>query len=252
MAITEIEKLTEDQAKEMAIESMVINEHNIYFVDFDNAFGYSALVFMDGHHIKYANDYQLHHSYMMNEENGREKLRQWYIDTLNHKLYTEEQLLAPIEDYDDYKNRDYFLRNLYPLRVDYISAFYIDTPSKAKETEERKKKIEKMHYNPISFSYMDDKDFIQHMVDLHVALQGKLKEMEDNYDYWVSAFKKEMYNHEYSIAFDPDWDVLRAFGNVPENGTLNEMMDYLKFNDTKKNAYREAVRQYWSEQKEVW
>ena len=40
--IKEIEAMTENDAQEMAIESMVIKDHNIYFVDFGGYFGYSG------------------------------------------------------------------------------------------------------------------------------------------------------------------------------------------------------------------
>lgn len=61
LTITDIEKLTENQVKEIADETMVIKEHNIYFVDLEGYYGYSCLVFKNGHHIHYANDYELHH-----------------------------------------------------------------------------------------------------------------------------------------------------------------------------------------------
>lgn len=60
--ISNIEALTEAEAQTMALETMQIKEHNIYFVDFVNAFGYSCLVFKNHHHIYYANDYELHHT----------------------------------------------------------------------------------------------------------------------------------------------------------------------------------------------
>lgn len=60
--IRDIETLTEAQAAEMAIEAATVKGHQVYFVDFGGYFGYSVLVFADGHYIKYANDYELHHS----------------------------------------------------------------------------------------------------------------------------------------------------------------------------------------------
>mgnify|MGYP006983152606 CR=1 FL=1 len=53
--IRDIEALTEAQAAAKAIEVTEIKGHQIYFVDFGGYFGYSVLVFADGHHIKYAN-----------------------------------------------------------------------------------------------------------------------------------------------------------------------------------------------------
>lgn len=81
--IRDIESLTEAQAAGIAIEATAIKGHQVYFVDFGGYFGYSALVFADGHHIKYANDYELHH-----KDKSRDELREFYFDSLNKKLFT--------------------------------------------------------------------------------------------------------------------------------------------------------------------
>ncbi|MBR6859841.1 MAG: hypothetical protein IKM73_00780, partial [Acidaminococcaceae bacterium] len=59
--IQEIESVTEEQARDSALETLSIKGHTIYLVDFGGTFGYSCLVFCNGRHIYYANDYQLHH-----------------------------------------------------------------------------------------------------------------------------------------------------------------------------------------------
>lgn len=48
-SISDIESITEEKAKVIAIETMKIKEHNIYFVDFEDAFGYSCLVYKNNH-----------------------------------------------------------------------------------------------------------------------------------------------------------------------------------------------------------
>lgn len=53
--IRDIEALTEAQAAAKQLEVTEIKGHQIYFVDFGGYFGYSVLVFADGHYIKYAN-----------------------------------------------------------------------------------------------------------------------------------------------------------------------------------------------------
>lgn len=78
--IRDIEALTETQAAAMAIESVTVKGHQVYFVDFGGYFGYSALVFADGHYIKYANDYELHH-----QGKSRDELREFYLDSLSKK-----------------------------------------------------------------------------------------------------------------------------------------------------------------------
>ena len=93
--IRDIESLAEQQAAEMAEEAQIIKEHQVYFVDFGGYFGYSALVFAEGHHIKYANDYALHHADMT-----RSELRAFYLNSLNNKLFTVDELKT-VRDYND-------------------------------------------------------------------------------------------------------------------------------------------------------
>ena len=59
--IQTIEAMTETDTALMALEKLNIKGHTIYLVDFGGYFGYSCLVFLNGHHIHYANDYALHH-----------------------------------------------------------------------------------------------------------------------------------------------------------------------------------------------
>ena len=84
--IRDIEALTEAQAAAKAIEVTEIKGHQIYFVDFGGYFGYSVLVFADGHHIKYADDYELHH-----KDKSRDELRVFYLDSLSRKLFTADE-----------------------------------------------------------------------------------------------------------------------------------------------------------------
>ena len=71
MTIREIEKSTFAQAKSIAIETVKIKEHDCFFVELGEHFGYSVLVFKNGRHIYHANDYELLHSFTV-EKNGKE------------------------------------------------------------------------------------------------------------------------------------------------------------------------------------
>ena len=135
-----IESLTVSEAKALAEETLTIKDHTVYLVDFGGYFGYSAIVFFGDHHIYHANDYALHH-------NGKDKqwLRKWYIETMNHKLYTESEIVAPLRSYNEYTAKDNFLRNYYPMRVDYVSCFYII--HNEKEATEYERKIKDLYLN---------------------------------------------------------------------------------------------------------
>ena len=104
MTIREIEKLTFAQAKSIAIETVKIKEHDCFFVELGEHFGYSVLVFKNGRHIYHANDYELLHSFTV-EKNGKEGIWQYYIKSLNKKLFTDSELLEPIGSYEEYKDR---------------------------------------------------------------------------------------------------------------------------------------------------
>ena len=104
MTISEIENLTEDQVKAIAISSEVIKGHNIYFVDIDGGFGYSYLVFRNGHSIHYANDYELHHP-----RRTREELNEMYHKSLNSKLFEDEDFSKNIKTNDEYRLRTQYL-----------------------------------------------------------------------------------------------------------------------------------------------
>ena len=118
--IKDIEAMTEETAKEMAIETMVIKEHHVYFVDFGGYFGYSTLVFKNNHHIHYANDYQLHHYHETTEE-----LKKIYINRLHNILFTESEILEPLHSYDEYNQKSRYLRNYYGMQQEYITIFCI-------------------------------------------------------------------------------------------------------------------------------
>ena len=242
VTISDIEHLDEKTAMSIAEESTEIKGHNIYFVDFEGYFGYSCLVFCNGHHIHYANDYELHH-----RGRTREELKAFYLEALNHKLYTEEELSEPIKNYNDYESKRYFLQNYYGMRQDYISAFRIC--SSEKEEKAFEKSVQGMFYNPVCYAFYKDKDFVQHCVKLHIALTAAKQKTLDNFDYWKDAFVTEMFNHEYAINWQADFDTLQAFGN-PEwrRGDKNTLEAWFKdcgFNALQKRAYKAAREEYY-------
>ena len=57
MNIERIESLTYTEAAGMALEKLNIKGHDCFICDLGGNFGYSILVFKNGKHIYYANDY---------------------------------------------------------------------------------------------------------------------------------------------------------------------------------------------------
>ena len=248
--ISDIERIDEDRAILIAEEKIIVKDHDVYFVDFGGYFGYSALVFKNGHHIYYANDYELHHA-----GKTRAELREWYINGLNNKLFTEEEISTPLTDYDEYSRKEYFLHNYYGMREDYISMFHIFHNDE--EEKEFSEKTASMVFNPVCFCYHHDADFVQHCVDLFAKLEAAKEDTVNNFEYQKNAFFREMCNHEYGINWQADYDTLSAFGRIEWRGedgnSLAKWFDDLGFNDIQRKAYAAARREYYREaEKNEW
>lgn len=205
--IDDIRALTIEEARQMALETMEIKEHECFFVDFKGYFGYSVLVFKNGKHIHYADDFELHHAYIV-KENGKEALKQWYIETLNRKLYTDAELLEEIKSYDEYKKKDHFLRNYYIMRYDYVSIFGIGKEAKKKFDEARKTYT---IYNPVSFCYVKDKSIVDTQAKYLNYLKKAYNRLKDNTETFRGMVSHELANHEACITCDYK-DALDALG----------------------------------------
>lgn len=239
--ISEIEALTLAEVIIINEDDVEINGHDIYFVDFGGYFGYSALVFKDGAHIYYANDYELHH-----KGKNKEELKAWYMETLPNKVFTDEDL-AVVKNYTDYENKDYFLRNYYIQRIPYETAFHIY--HNEREEKEFAEKVKDKYYNPISFCYVDQKykGFCERQKELLEKLKAaKEAAANGNFDYWKNAFLYEMFNHEYGIAWDNDYNVISCFASIGyNNNTLEQCFDDAKFTEVQRKAYRAARDEYY-------
>ena len=237
--IRDIEALTETQAAAMAIESVTVKGHQVYFVDFGGYFGYSVLVFADGHHIKYANDYELHH-----KDKSRDELQEFYLSSLSRKLFTADEM-ETVSDYQDKQAKEYYIRNYYGLRRDHISMFFCGPD---KEREKLRKKTENMIFSPVFMAFYDkkDADFVKHGENLLSTLE-KAELQKDNAEYWKSAFLREMFNHEYGINWQADFDVCSAFGDcsgVLDYEDIEELFSACKFSDMQRAAYMAARHEY--------
>lgn len=245
--IRDIEALTEAQAAEVAIESATVKGHQVYFVDFCGYFGYSALVFADGHHIKYANDYELHQ-----KGKSRDELREFYLYSLNKKLFTADDM-ETVSDYQDKKAKEYYIRNYYGMRRDHISLFFCGSE---KERERARNKTGSMIFSPIFLAYYDkkDADFVKSGEEL-LSMLEKAEPESDNAEYWKSAFLSEMFNHEYGINWQADFDVCSAFGDcsgVHDYEDIEELFTACKFSDVQRAAYMAARSEYSKQSAELY
>lgn len=237
--IKKIEKLTESEAIALAQDTTIVKGYSIYFIDFGGYFGFSALVFANGHHIHHCNDYALHHSGKTEEE-----LKKYYVESLSEKLFTKDELQT-VASYDDYTAKDYYIRNYHSMRENYISIWFVGTDE---ERAKRQQEIQKMYYSDIAFAYYNSKNFVNELADLMQTLDTAKKRAENNFDYIKAAFLKEMYNHEYGINWQADYDTISAFANVSsvkDYENINELFEVAGFDDLKKSAYMAARKEYF-------
>lgn len=249
-SIKNIESLTEKEAATMASEKLNIKGFNVYLINFEGYFGFSACVFANDHHIYYVNDYELHHRGKSHKE-----LKKWYIETLNNKLFTDEEIKAPIKNYQDYNNKDYFIRNYIPQKYDHESMFgiyYTDEEAEKAHKEALKKYPYPCHS---CFSYFKDRKIGDYINDLLTALEYSRAALENDFEYWKSAIKYEMYNHEYAINYQAEWEVINCFGRVEWLGDFTSLDTWLNkstLNETQKKAYKAALAEYNKESEDLY
>lgn len=234
MTIHEIESLDENSVKAMAKEAIEIKGHTIYLADLGEYFGYSALVFADGRHIYHANDYALHHS-----GRTRDELRKWYVDTMNGKLFTEEELRTPSKDYAERHMKERYILNYYPQRREYQTSFcnFKDAADWYKSDKES------AVYSGVAFAYFkpSDRQFVEHLTELYETFKACNSPLRD-YTHAKDAFKYEMFNHEYPINWQGDFDVISCFTRVKYKGDGTEL-DQTGWTDEIKRAYCDAARE---------
>ena len=196
MDINKIESISLEEAKTIAEEEILIKEHTCIFVDFGDAFGYSVLVFNNGRHIHYANDYALHHGKLLKEQ-GKEVLKNFYVKEMNHKLFTEEELLSGAASYDEYLRKEHFLRNYWIMQFDYVSAFGIKGNSYDILAEYTV-------FDPLSMCYLKDETILNRQRVLYNSLHRSLIYQKNDPKGFREMIRQELANHEACISCSPD------------------------------------------------
>lgn len=242
--INDIENAPENLISEIAEEKTAYKGYDIYLADLEGYFGYSALVYKNGKHIYWTNDYELHHKGRTHEE-----LKKMYLDGMKYKLFTAEDMNTVV-DYDDYERKFHWILSYYPQEYDYESAFVISGTKKEKRLEALLKE-RKMYFSRVCCCYFYEEEPARQATKLYKALDEANEKAKD-FDYWVSAFEKELYNHEYLINWQGNWDVFSCFGNVEYKGDVlgesAEIEDYCKqlgFTDMHRKAFKEAYSRYY-------
>lgn len=211
------EKITYTEAKKMAMEKITIKDHECFFVQFKNEFGYSILVFKDKKHIYHADDFELHHSGLVTQK-GITALREFYIQEMDKKLFTDKELFEELVSYDEYKRKDSFLRNLWIQRHDTVSIFAI-----SKEDVEKRDMGIKTHpyYNNICFCYVADEVIVNFAQKVSAHLEAEKERLIHNEKTFRNMIAYELRNHEAGYTCSAN-DTLEAVGLNNNNLTAEQ------------------------------
>lgn len=219
MNIKEIESLTYDEVKNIALDHIVIKDHDCFFVDLRKYFGYSVLIFKNKKHIYYANDYQLHHP-----ATNIQELKEKYIKHLNESLFLDSDFLLSVSTYDEYQRRNNYLLNYYSQRYDNLSMYYCGfTPDKKKEAEFEKLKKEYKYFSAVCFCYFKDENIVTKLFKYKQILEDSFSKMKKTDDEFRKMIRKELANHEFCIMQDPT-DTLDSLGLTRDELSYNQEM----------------------------
>lgn len=168
LAINDIESLTFNEAAEIALDYINIKDHDILFVDFGGYFGYSALVFKNEKQIYYANEYELHHKYLVKEQ-GKSALKDHYCKELSKKLFTEAELMSAVKSYDDYTTKSYYIYK---------------------------------YFCPACFCYVKNNEIVKRANKIFEHLQTEFNKIKSNDEVFREMISYELANHEACITCD--------------------------------------------------
>lgn len=227
LTIDDIEGWNADFIASIGGEHIDVKGHDVYLVDLGGYWGYSALVCADGRHIKYADDYELHH-----RNKTREELRDWYVESMNAKLFTEEEIVQPSDDYHERQAKVGYLVNYYSYRRE-CWHFIGERPSWYDDGVTCCPGCYIMYRR-------EDEDFARHIQELYWSFKAANDPLRD-YEHAYKAFLYEMYNHEYAISWQGDWEVIRCFSDV-DGECADDMLPKTGWSDEVKRAYRDASR----------
>lgn len=203
----QIENLTEEEVKEHSEEQTIIKGYNCYFIDLPPYYNYSVLVYKNGHYI--TEDFELHHS---NKNGNKEGLKKLYIKNLNQKLFTPEEIDAPIMTRQEEESKHDFVINYYKNHFDNLSLWYIGE----KQEKELSKKINEEGYKygvrilATAFKTEEDRSNVVNVYKTFLKRQKEYKK-KDGLNYFREHIRKELFNHEYGYTMDTT-DALNALG----------------------------------------
>lgn len=222
-SIDDIRSITEEIALVMSDDHEKIKGHDCYFIDFGIGWGYTVLVFFNGHQIRFAGDSALHH-----HGESRVELKEIYVKKLTEKLYTDEELASPIRSYSDLQNRENYLLDYYGDRENHVSFYHIFNEEGMEEWY--REETAGLYTSYITHAHYKSEEFCKKVQELWNGVEKAKEKLATDFDFWKNAFYHEFFNHEcmYGGRFT---EAAYATGC----GTMN---------DTMKEAFKAAKRDF--------
>lgn len=203
----QVENLTEEKAKEHSEEQIIIKGYNCYFINLPPHYNYSVLVYKNRHYI--TEDFELLHP---SKKGNKEELKKLYIESLNQKLFTPEEIDTPIMTRQEEDKKSYFVMNYYKKQYDNLSLCYIG--QEQKEELERKINDDGYKYGARMilsvFKTEEERNDVVNVYNTFLKRQKEYKK-KDGLNYFREHIRSELFNHEYSYTMDPT-DALNALG----------------------------------------
>lgn len=206
--ITDIENLTQSETSALASEAFTCKGHDCYIVDCGDYFGISVLVFKNGCHLYHANDYQLHHPSIKDND----LLIAYFKDECHHKLFSDEELQGNVKDYDDYKLKSSYLRNILSQAFDHITIFAINPSQEELAEYQRLIDTTYKYYSDVAFARFSSCDYVDYAERTMQHLEDSYETLKNSDDsVFRQMIRKELYNYECGYTGDYS-DALSACG----------------------------------------
>ena len=148
-------------------------------------------------------------------------------------------------NYKEYKEKSQEEFNALPIFFAFSNKQFEEEMKKRGLTINDTDKIYKLGHTG-GFYLKSDADIIRKYMETPSELPDLMKNPEFAYD----AFLYEMYNHEYGINWEADYDVLSCFGKIKytdEDDDVLKYFDELNFTPETRNAYYSARKTYYKE-----
>lgn len=208
----EIESLDEKTADKYAFMKRIGFKgcFNLYFVDFAGYFGKSMLVYRNGHQIKYANDYELHHHLgwhrdwrskeVRYEFFGNYNLIKSYLAKAKNTLFSDEEIFnEKIRSYDEYTRKLHYVINNAVLAFDHVTAIYITKEQEA-EINEKLARLKNPVMAPMPiWSYVEGQEIADYLRNLFNAIKSQYHRLLEDNKVFREAISYELANHEACI-----------------------------------------------------